>query len=76
MTSSLAPALGWAVTLMAFIAGCGPANPLGRKALSGTATLDGKPLERGAIEFHPLKEGGVQSGALISGEARADGFGE
>ena len=51
MTSSLAPALVWAVALMALIAGCGPANPLGRKALAGTVTLDGKPLERGAIEL-------------------------
>ena len=67
MTSSLAPALVWAVALMALIAGCGPANPLGRKAVSGTVTLDGKPLDRGAIEFHPQEEGGVQSGALISG---------
>jgi hypothetical protein len=55
-------ALGAAV----FLVGCGPANPLGRKALSGAVKLDGAPLERGAIEFHPLEEGGVQSGALIS----------
>src|SRR5437868_15173667 len=67
VTRPLTPAGWWAVGLMALIAGCGPANPLGRKALSGTVTLDGKPLERGAIEFHPLEEGGVQSGALISG---------
>jgi hypothetical protein len=45
--------------------GCGPDNPLGRKALSGTVTLDGSPLEKGTIEFQPL-DGGVQSGDLIS----------
>ena len=44
--------------------GCGPGNPLGRKALSGVVTLDGAPLDNGTIEFHPL-EGGVQSGGLV-----------
>src|SRR5262245_29101434 len=47
------------------IAGCGSDNPLGRKALSGTVTLDGAPLAKGAIEFHPITEGGTQSGGLI-----------
>lgn len=47
--------------------GCGRDNPLGRKALSGKVTLDGKPLEQGNIEFHPLFEGGVQSGGVITG---------
>jgi len=45
--------------------GCGPGNPLGRKALSGTVTLDGAPLPKGAIELHPLTDTAVQSGALI-----------
>lgn len=64
MKKLLPPAKWWAVGLIVLVAGCSPANPLGRKALSGTVTLDGKPLDRGAIEFHPV-EGGVQSGALI-----------
>jgi hypothetical protein len=51
--------------IAAGLLGCGPGNPLGRKALSGTVTLDGGPLPKGAIEFHPLSDGGVQSGALI-----------
>lgn len=46
-------------------AGCGPDNPLGRKALHGEVKLDGAALDKGAIEFHPLKEGGVQTGGLI-----------
>jgi hypothetical protein len=46
-------------------AGCGQANPLGRKALSGAVTLDGAPLDQGNIEFHPMFEGGVQSGGRI-----------
>jgi hypothetical protein len=51
--------------LIVAASGCGPDNPLGRKALSGTVTLDGSPLEKGTIEFQPL-DGGVQSGDLIS----------
>ena len=59
-----------AVALSSGFVGCGSDNPLGRKAISGAVTLDGQPLEKGAIEFHPL-EGGVQSGDLISAGAYA-----
>jgi hypothetical protein len=54
-----------AVASAGWIAGCGSDNPLGRKSLSGTVTLDGAPLAKGAIEFHPISEDGVQSGDLI-----------
>jgi hypothetical protein len=54
-----------ATSVVCGVVGCGPDNPLGRKAISGAVTLDGQPLEKGAIEFHPLA-GGVQSGDLIS----------
>lgn len=50
----------------AIFVGCGPDNPLGRKALHGEVKLDGAPLDKGAIEFHPIQEGGVQSGGLIN----------
>ena len=50
-------------------AGCGPANPLGRKALHGEVKLDGAPLDKGRIEFHPLTEGGAQSsGQILNGQ--------
>jgi hypothetical protein len=52
--------------LISVLAGCGSDNPLGRKALHGKVTLDGAPLDKGAIEFHP-QDGGVQSGGLIEG---------
>jgi hypothetical protein len=59
---------GWWVvvlsTALGVQAGCGPSNPLGRKAISGTVTLDGAPLASGSIEFTPLG-GGVSSGAVI-----------
>jgi hypothetical protein len=51
----------------ALFLGCGQANPLGRHAISGNVTLDGGPLEQGNIEFHPMFEGGVQSGGRITG---------
>ena len=51
--------------VLGFLPGCGGDNPLGRKALSGVVTLDGAPLDKGAIEFHPLESSGVQSGDLI-----------
>jgi hypothetical protein len=54
------------VSLAALFAGCAPDNPLGRKALSGQVTLDGAPLEQGNIEFHPMVQGGVQSGGVIN----------
>ena len=49
----------------ALAAGCSGDNPLGRKALSGTVTLDGAPLNEGQIEFHPIEQSGVQSGGQI-----------
>jgi hypothetical protein len=50
---------------LALVVGCSRENPLGRKAISGKVTLDGAPLDQGNIEFHPLFEGGRQSGGRI-----------
>ena len=52
--------------LVGLVWGCGPANPLGRKAISGKVLLDGVPLERGSISFEPQQKGGVSSGAVIT----------
>jgi len=53
------------LTLANACVGCGPENPLGRKALWGKVTLDGGPLEQGTVEFHPMQQGGVESGGRI-----------
>ncbi len=45
--------LGLAVLLATVASGCGPGNPLGRKAVSGTVTLNGAPLAAGSIMFEP-----------------------
>jgi len=46
--------------------GCGEPNPLGRKAISGTITFDGSPLEYGMIEFSPTDPAGHSSGGVIN----------
>ena len=53
------------VFVLALAAGCGPVNPLGRKAASGKVTLNGEPLKNGSIEFSPLAADGILSGAMI-----------
>ena len=51
--------------LLLLVVGCGPGNPLGRQAVSGKATLDGEPLDHGAISFSPESAAGVNSGTVI-----------
>ncbi len=55
-----------ALLLVGLLWGCGPDNPLDRKAISGKVTLDGVPLQSGSITFEPQQEGGVDSGAVIA----------
>lgn len=65
--------LGWLVGLPLLVVtglvasiGCGPNDPLGRRAVSGTVTLDGAPLADGTISFQPTEQGATSSGAMIS----------
>ena len=55
-------------------AGCGPGNPLGRRAVSGKIALDGAPLDNGNIRFMPRASDGVSTGAVIDarGEYRIE----
>jgi hypothetical protein len=56
-----------AVLLMAALCGCGEANPLGRRAISGTVTFQGQLLDYGAIRFEPTGgENPVEAGAVIT----------
>jgi hypothetical protein len=55
------------LVVLLFESGCQSKNPLNRKAVSGTVTVDGKPVPNGSINFEPLQSGGVGSGAVISG---------
>ena len=49
-------------------AGCG-GDGLPRQSISGTVTLDGRPLESGAIAFQPASPdgGGIAVGAIVRG---------
>jgi hypothetical protein len=58
--------LGLAVLLATIASGCGPGNPLGRKAVSGTVTLNGAPLAAGSIMFEPQGSQGALGGAPIT----------
>lgn len=48
------------------LVGCGSSDPLGRRAVNGTVTLDGAPLADGTISFQPTEHGATSSGALIA----------
>lgn len=56
-------------TTLTLVIGCGGGGekPIGRKAVSGTVSLDGAPLNRGAIDFRPDGSGAhvVGGGAVI-----------
>jgi hypothetical protein len=47
-------------------AGCGPGNPLDRRAVSGKISMNGTPLNNGNIRFVPRGPGGVSTGAVIN----------
>jgi len=49
-----------------FSSGCGEPNPLGRRAVHGVVTYQGKPVDYGSIQFLPDDpQHGVNSGAMI-----------
>ncbi len=50
-------ACGLAFSLIALLGCGGAADSLPRQAISGTVTLDGKPLEAGSITFDPADPG-------------------
>lgn len=43
------------------VAGCGSPH---EASVSGTVTLDGEPLDRGTVSFHPVGEGAVAYGQI------------
>jgi len=49
------------------VTGCGEANPLGRRAIYGTVSHQGQPVDYGSIQFSPEDAmRGVSSGAMIA----------
>lgn len=53
------------VLALSLISGCGESDPLGRKAISGTVSLNGAPIERGNIAFQPVDKSTTSGGAAI-----------
>lgn len=54
------------LTVTSSLIGCGPGNPLGRKAVSGNVTLDGSPIQNGSISFSPVDGSATtSSGAVV-----------
>ena len=47
--------------LMTLAGGCGGGDSLPRERLSGTVTLDGKPVEKGTIRFMPTDQGNAST---------------
>jgi hypothetical protein len=54
--------IGWVVVLMLVFAGCNRAEPRG---ITGTISLDGKPLDEAVILFVPLAAGQKKTGAKV-----------
>ncbi len=51
---------------LALMVGCGKDDGLGRKAISGSVTLDGAPVGNGSISFEPQgSESTISSGGVI-----------
>lgn len=48
--------------------GCGKTDRLKRQAISGTITLNGKPLPRGSIEFTPTTNGSPSGASIQDGK--------
>jgi hypothetical protein len=67
------PQLLGLLPLLALAGGCGEANPLGRRAVDGVISLQGKPLESGWIRFEPEDARGVNSaGEIEAGKYHID----
>jgi len=52
------------------LTGCGGGDGLPRRAISGTVTLDGRPLDRGRIEFRPIGPGTPAGASIEQGSFR------
>ena len=57
---------GCALLPLFLFVGCGPSDPLGRKAVSGSVTLNGSPVAQGSVNFESQgSEASASGGAPI-----------
>jgi hypothetical protein len=65
LSSATLVRLPW-LLLLPLVFGCGEENPLGRRAVYGDVSYQGKPVDYGSIQFIPVDpQRGVSSGAMI-----------
>jgi hypothetical protein len=57
--------LAGSLTVLGAISGCGESDPLGRKAISGTVSFNGAPVEKGNIAFQPVDKSTTSGGSSI-----------
>ncbi len=56
----------WSLVLCSIVAGCATGDGLDRRAVSGTVTLDGRPIVQGVLMFEPTSDAvGTSVGASI-----------
>jgi len=53
------------IALLTSLTGCGEEDTQGRMAISGIVTFEGKPLDRGTIEFTSVGEATAHTGTMI-----------
>jgi hypothetical protein len=71
-TSAAAAHLGLLLIAVA-VAGCGSAGDgIARQAVSGSVTLDGKPLDHGEITLSPIEQGPSAGGTIAAGAFAID----
>ena len=58
------------VLCLGLAGGCGASDPWNRQAISGVVTLDGQPLDEGAILLEPLADGRLGHGRRRDDPAR------
>ncbi|MBA2113464.1 carboxypeptidase-like regulatory domain-containing protein [Bremerella alba] len=59
--------VGLTLLLAVGLIGCGSSDGLDRRAVRGTATYEGEPIEKGTITLFPLANGIMAAGKIVDG---------
>ena len=60
--------ISFSLCVIGSLCGCGDRDPLGRKAISGTVEVDGKPVEQGSVSFEPVQGTTSSGGPIVAGK--------
>lgn len=58
------------IFLISLLFGCNRGNPYNAVQVSGTVTLDGKPIQGVTVTFSPVEEDGISAFAFTDGEGK------